>query len=160
MVGFHRRFWFNSALVAAGLLLAGWAGAVRAQWGGPPPSSQFELSDAVQLDQADNAVLAQLERVKTLLADRQWDEAIEILRQLPETSEGKLMAVAREDTLGWASGASCNWPRCRPRPCNSTAAASIPWRSNGMSEELPSAIGSRSRKSSIRRLPAAMATAR
>ena len=100
MVGFHRGFWFNSALVAAGLLLAGWVGVLWAQWGGLVPGSQFELSDAVQLDQADNAVLAQLERVKTLLADRQWDEAIEILRQLPETSEGKLMAVAPRRYIG------------------------------------------------------------
>ena len=65
-----------------------------AQWPGAVPASQFELADAVQLDQIDNAVRAQLDRVKTLLADRQWDEAIEILRQLAETSEGKLLDVA------------------------------------------------------------------
>ena len=64
------------------------------------PSSQFELADTVQLDQADNAVLAQLERVKALLADRQWDEAVEILRQLSESSEGKLLGVTSRRYVG------------------------------------------------------------
>ena len=31
--------------------------------------------------------------MKALLADRQWDEAVEILRQLAESSEGKLLGV-------------------------------------------------------------------
>ena len=100
MIGRRRRFWIKLALCAAALLLAGRGGAVQAQWGGLAPSSQFELSEAVQLDQADNAVLAQLERVKTLLADRQWDEAVELLRQLPETSEGKLLAAAPRRYIG------------------------------------------------------------
>ena len=64
------------------------------------PSSQFELADAVQLDQADTAVRAQLDRVKPLLADRQWDEAVEILRQLAETSEGKLLGVSPHRFIG------------------------------------------------------------
>ena len=70
-----------------------WPEPLRAQWGGMLPSGQFELSDAVQLDQVDTAVRAQLDRVKPLLADRQWDEAVEILRQLSETLEGKLLGV-------------------------------------------------------------------
>ena len=69
------------------------AGPAWGQWGGAVPSSQFELADTVQLDQVDNTVLAQWERVKALLADRQWDEAVEILRQLAESSEGKLLGV-------------------------------------------------------------------
>jgi outer membrane protein assembly factor BamB len=79
---------------------AGWPGSLQAQWGGMLPSSQFELSDAVQLDQVDTSVRAQLDRVKSLLADRQWDEAIEILRQLSETSEGKLLGVAPHRFVG------------------------------------------------------------
>ena len=39
-----------------------WRGPAWAQLGGTVPSSQFELADTVQLDQVDNAVLAQLER--------------------------------------------------------------------------------------------------
>ena len=99
MIVRHRGFWIKPACAAA-LLLAGRAGPVLAQWGGLVPSSQFELSEAVQLDQADNAVLVQLERVKTLLADRQWDEAVEILRQLTESSEGNLLAVAPRRYIG------------------------------------------------------------
>jgi outer membrane protein assembly factor BamB len=78
---------------AAAILLAGGVGPAHGQWGGTVPSNQFELADAVQLDQADNAVLSQMERVRALLADRQWDEAVEILRQLAESSEGKLLGV-------------------------------------------------------------------
>lgn len=66
---------------------------LRAQWPGMFPTSHFELSDAVQLDQADTAVRTQLDRIKPLLADRQWDEAVELLRQLSETSEGKLIGI-------------------------------------------------------------------
>ena len=57
------------------------------------PDSRFELADSIQLDRVDNTVLTQLERVKAFLADRQWDDAVETLRQLMETSEGKLLEV-------------------------------------------------------------------
>src|SRR5947207_11750677 len=60
----------------------------------PRPSSQFELSDTVQVDRADGTVLAHLERVKSCLAERQWDEAVETLRQVMESAEGKLLEVA------------------------------------------------------------------
>ena len=85
MNGVSRTCWCVSVFVLAG---SAWG-----QWGGAVPSSQFELADTVQLDQVDNTVLAQWERVKALLADRQWDEAVEILRQLAESSEGKLLGV-------------------------------------------------------------------
>ena len=38
-------------------------------------------------------VLAQLERVRAYLADRQWDEAVNTLQKVMETSEGKLLEV-------------------------------------------------------------------
>jgi outer membrane protein assembly factor BamB len=57
-------------------------------------SSQFELSETVQIDRADGTVLAHLERVKACLTERQWDEAVETLRQLMESAEGKLLEVA------------------------------------------------------------------
>jgi outer membrane protein assembly factor BamB len=91
---------FPAVVLAAAVAVAGWPQSLPAQWGGMFPSSQFELSDAVQLDQADPAVRAQLDRVKPLLADRQWDEAVEILRQLAETSEGKLLAIAPHRFIG------------------------------------------------------------
>jgi outer membrane protein assembly factor BamB len=87
-------------VVAAIVAVIGWSESLPAQWGGMFPSSQFELSDSVQLDQADTAVRAQLDRVNPLLADRQWDEAVEVLRQLSETSEGKLLSVSPHRFIG------------------------------------------------------------
>lgn len=75
------------------MLLIGSGGAVRAQWGASVSGSQFELAETVQLNQADNAVLAQWDRVKALLAERQWDEAVELLRQLAESSDLKMLGV-------------------------------------------------------------------
>lgn len=53
----------------------------------------------MQIDQADGAVLARLERVKDCLAARQWDEAVETLRQVmesgaPARGSGKLLEIA------------------------------------------------------------------
>ena len=62
----------------------------------PRPSGQFELSETVQIDRADGAALAQLERVKACLDKRQpqYDEAVETLRQVMESGEGKLLEIA------------------------------------------------------------------
>lgn len=99
MIGRRRIFWVASAFLVAGLLAGGWQ-FVQAQVGGLAPGSPFELSEAVGLDRANNAVLTQWERAKTLLTMRRWDEAIEILRQLMETSEGQLMAVGPRRYVG------------------------------------------------------------
>ena len=69
------------------------APAAQAQLRVGTPSSQFELSETVQLDRADGAALAHLERAKACLAEHQWDEAVETLRQVMENAEGKLLAV-------------------------------------------------------------------
>ena len=53
-----------------------------------------ELSSAVHLDEADSLARSQLERVKAHLADRQWDEAIETLRQLISVSGTKVVPVS------------------------------------------------------------------
>ncbi len=58
-----------------------------------PFNTQFELSETVQLDRADGAALAHLERAKACLAEHQWDEAVETLRQVMANAEGKLLAV-------------------------------------------------------------------
>ena len=47
----------------------------------------------MQLDRADGAALAHLERAKACLAEHQWDDAVETLRQVMENAEGKLLAV-------------------------------------------------------------------
>jgi outer membrane protein assembly factor BamB len=57
-------------------------------------STTFELSETVQLDRADGAVLTHMERAKACVAGRQWDEAVETLRQVMENAEGKLLEVA------------------------------------------------------------------
>lgn len=59
-----------------------------------PFLARFELSDAVQVDEADAAARTHLERVKALLANEQWDEAVETLRQVTENHGGKVMAVS------------------------------------------------------------------
>ena len=61
-------------------------------------NSQFDLSETVQIDRADGAALARLERVKACLevsrcGHSQWDEAVETLRQVSENAEGKLLAA-------------------------------------------------------------------
>ena len=102
--------------LVCGIVWASGAGPLLAQPGGSVSSTQFELADTVQLDQVDHAVLAQWERAKALLADRQWDEAIEILGQLADSSEGKLLAVTNRRYVSLRRGASCSWPPCRPKP--------------------------------------------
>ena len=58
-----------------------------------PAAGRFELSESVQLDRVDNAVLVQLERVRMMLAQRQWEDVVETLRQLVQTGDDKLVAV-------------------------------------------------------------------
>ena len=88
-----RAYWLTGMSFACGIFWASGAGPLLAQPVGAIAASQFELAETVQVDQVDHAVLAQWERAKALLADRQWDEALEILGQLAESPEGKLLAV-------------------------------------------------------------------
>jgi hypothetical protein len=66
----------------------------------PPAGAQFDLADGVELDRAEGAAPAQLERVKAFLADRKWDEAVDTLCQLMENSEGKLLGVTENRFVG------------------------------------------------------------
>jgi outer membrane protein assembly factor BamB len=77
-----------AAFVACGLCI-GFSSHVAAQ-----VSPQFELSETVHLDEADSGTRAHLERVKAYVADGQWDEAVETLRQVMETHGAKVVAVA------------------------------------------------------------------
>ena len=56
-------------------------------------SSRFELSDTVQLDEIDSATKTHLERVKAFVANDEWDEAVETLRQISENHGGKIVGV-------------------------------------------------------------------
>jgi len=91
----HTR-WAVFAAAVAGWAWLGAPAPARAQFnpfGLSQPGSRYELSETVQLDQADNTVKAHLERVKQCLAAKQWDEAVETLRQVMEQSGGKLLGV-------------------------------------------------------------------
>lgn len=83
---------FIAVFLMAGLTLrtepTAWA-----QLAGVAPGNRFELAERVELDRADTAVARQLDRVKELVANSQWDEAIETLRQVMETSGNKLWGV-------------------------------------------------------------------
>lgn len=57
-------------------------------------SGEFKLSDSVQVREPRGAARTHLERIKVLLADEQWGEAVETLRQLMETEGDRLFALA------------------------------------------------------------------
>jgi tetratricopeptide (TPR) repeat protein len=76
------------AAAAAALLLGG-ALVLHAQFS----ADGVELSSSVNLDEADSTVRAHLERVTAYVADRQWDEAVETLRQVLENQGSKLIAI-------------------------------------------------------------------
>ncbi|HWB08064.1 MAG TPA: PQQ-binding-like beta-propeller repeat protein [Pirellulales bacterium] len=84
---------------AVGLLVICWTvvppkivrreAAAQAPWG-----ARNDLSGAIQVDEADSATRTHLERVKASIADQQWDEAVDILRQVTESHAGKVLAVS------------------------------------------------------------------
>src|SRR6476620_5144761 len=80
-----------AGLWALGLFVFSAPHSVRAQFGTPP----LELSGSASLAEADGAVRAHLERVKAYVADRQWDEAVETLRQVMESQGSKLVPLSR-----------------------------------------------------------------
>jgi len=84
-----------TAAVACGLLVP-WVGSpARAQPDvfGTAPGSRYKLSENVRVDRPDSTVQTYLQRVDQLLADGQWDEAVETLREVMEESGGKLLEV-------------------------------------------------------------------
>ena len=84
------RVWRLAALlVTIGISLNRIAPA-RAQWGQPITS---DLSAAIRVDEIDSAARALLERVKAHVAEKQWDEAVETLRQVIEQQGSKLIRL-------------------------------------------------------------------
>src|SRR5215469_4088677 len=59
-----------------------------------PWALRGDLSGAIQVDEADSATRTHLERVKASIADQQWDEAVDILRQVTESHAGRVLAVS------------------------------------------------------------------
>jgi outer membrane protein assembly factor BamB len=80
-------------VVVLGVLLIGGSSA-RAQWDPlGSDSGQYQLSDTVQLDRAGGEVASNLQQAEAYLADRQWDEAVRILRRVMENSPQRLWPV-------------------------------------------------------------------
>ena len=73
---------------------------VGAQLIGGAARHEFELSDAVQLDRADHAAMADLERAQALLAERRWNEAVETLSRVMDAAGNQLAAVAPQRYVG------------------------------------------------------------
>jgi outer membrane protein assembly factor BamB len=96
---FAVRAWMHAVVVAA-LSLIPAEGPLGAQIFLPQTSGQFELTEGVQLDRVEGTVSAQLERVKSFLADERWDDAVETLRQLMEGADEKLIGVTEQRYIG------------------------------------------------------------
>jgi hypothetical protein len=95
MLDVLRGCWTIRGLIAAGLLVAmGRMGAVAQFGGGQVESaSQYELSGDVEVALANGTARVYLDRVKEYLADGEWDDAVETLRQVMEESGDQLLAV-------------------------------------------------------------------
>ncbi len=78
-------------ILVAGLIGLAMIPLARAQFSNAP----IELSGSVNLDAADSAVRAHLERVKAFVADGQWDEAVETLRQVMEKHGAKMIPLTK-----------------------------------------------------------------
>lgn len=58
------------------------------------PLSRTDRSDAILVDEADAGTRSHLERAKAFVAEEQWEEAVEILRQVAESHSGKVLPVS------------------------------------------------------------------
>ncbi len=65
-----------------------------------------ELSTAIRVDEIDSATRGLLERVKALVAEKQWDEAVESLRQIMEKQGGRLVR------MNWTSSTPTGEEHC------------------------------------------------
>jgi outer membrane protein assembly factor BamB len=83
---YARVFWVHVALFSLALA----AGETSAQFFVPP---RVDLTDAIRVDEPAPMVRNQLERVRRNIAERQWDEAIEGLRQLMENHGERLVRL-------------------------------------------------------------------
>jgi outer membrane protein assembly factor BamB len=90
-------FFLASALIAVSPM-----GYVRPALGQLVPSdSSTNLSQEIELDAADSTVLTHLERYRALLADGQWDEAVETLLQIMENQADRMISQADPQSGGY-----------------------------------------------------------
>lgn len=57
------------------------------------PSARFELSQAVQIDNVDGTARTSLENVRAYLANENWDDAVETLRQVQQLYGDQIIAL-------------------------------------------------------------------
>src|SRR4051794_33260756 len=86
----HRRWWMAAPSLAF-LLFVSLCGTAQGQI---YSAATFDLSGPVLLDECDSATRGHLERARAYLEDRQWDEAVEVLRQVLESDTGRLIRLA------------------------------------------------------------------
>lgn len=60
----------------------------------PPLGFRLDLSEVIQVDEADAATRTQLERVKAFVGNQQWEEAVELLWKLPDLHGEKMLPVS------------------------------------------------------------------
>lgn len=58
-----------------------------------PAAGKIELAEQVQLEQLDGVLRSQWERAQTLAAEKQWEEALDVLARLTEAPKDKLVGV-------------------------------------------------------------------
>ncbi|MCS7305379.1 MAG: PQQ-binding-like beta-propeller repeat protein [Thermoguttaceae bacterium] len=82
--------------IVLGSLVAGWIIACLGGYGlGAAEEGFSEGAGMVLVDRADATLETELDRAKSLLAARQWEEAIRSLRELTERAGSKLVAIDR-----------------------------------------------------------------
>lgn len=96
------RSFLARAIGAIGIfVLAGPSASVPGQvipW--PAADTRYRLSESVQVERADSAVQQALEQARAHLAARQWEEAVDVLARVAETSGNKLVALNEWRFLG------------------------------------------------------------
>ena len=85
---------FGRILLRAAVIVTAWGAVSEFLTGAAFAQAGVELSSNVELDEADAVTRGHLERVKRLIADRQWDESIETLRQVSDQRGDNVIAVA------------------------------------------------------------------
>jgi outer membrane protein assembly factor BamB len=88
------------ATVGIAVCAVGWPSAGHAQIAAMLPQSQFELAGSVELDRVDSTIRGHLEQIDAYLADRQWDEAIEAIRERMAASPDRLIGVTETRFIG------------------------------------------------------------
>ena len=102
------------------------------------------ISQAIRVDEVDPPTRAILERAKANAAVRQWDEAVETLRQVMEQQGGKLIRLDENRFVPVREYCQMRLAELPALRARSIADESIHWQSVGIKRESPIAIPNRS----------------